>query len=273
VIKWEGFAQLVVEWKSQFYLTNNTATYEIPRPLLDTLVGNTNAALHSPVMHNVLKNVAKVMDRCDFVGRGVVRCFITTISAATTTATTALINAALCGADCYCLMKNDPSQILFPVEVRGRWTLGDAQLWDPTSCSSQQISAVTQLYNYMVVAGCIYGVITSYDAWWFAYRTADGDFYISKAYSKDSIYPSVLECIAYLCSKGPAKCDQPPFVKSDIVLPRLTRKRSGEYEDGDENTNSKRWKGGDKDDENDYNDKTEGSNEFNNELGDTFSPR
>jgi hypothetical protein len=271
VIEWKGFGQAVIEWRRGFYRTNHTALYAIPDLVSSVRVANDNESLHFPVLYNVLDNVAKVMTHCEFVGEGGVRSamaasMITATAASLTTATStsaAPINAGLWNADAYCMVGDDPSQIIFPVEVRGRWTFGNA-LWDPTLCTSNQISATTELYNYMVVAESRYGIITSYDVWWFAYRTADGDFYISAAYLNNSTDPSIMECVAYLCSKGRVQCNRPPSAKTDMVLQSVNGICSGDFEDENKKPNSKRWKDGNKDDDNGS------TNELNNQIGDTF---
>lgn len=280
VSQWLGFGQEVVEWKNDFYLTNNSAQHTVPSQVNDVLVTGENATLHYPVLHNVFNNVAKVMTDIKFVGEHGVSSILSG-STTTTTSTTCTITpkvpdkAGLCSADSYCLVRDEgPLQILFPVEIKGRWTLRNNSLWNSTSCSSHENSATTQLYNYMVAVETKFGIITSYDVWWFAYRTSEGDFYISEAYAKDSNNPSIMECVAYLCSKGPVKCDKPPFNTTEMSLRSGKGKRSGGFDDEDENKNSKRCKRGNKDgdddDEDAGNDKEASSNEYSNQLSNTF---
>jgi predicted Ser/Thr protein kinase len=103
-----------------------------------------------------------------------------------------------------------PKDYLFPVEVKGKWTLKFIELSDNTTLNQYEISAIEQIYKYMVNSERKYGVLTSYDTWWFTYRSQNGDHYISEPFSKDMRDPSAQECLAFLCSKDIKRCNKPP---------------------------------------------------------------
>lgn len=57
---------------------------------------------------------------------------------------------------------------------------------------------VRQLYGQMVVDKCRYGVLHTYEYWFFCMRTDAGHFHISQGYAKEAESPSVLQALVTL---------------------------------------------------------------------------
>lgn len=77
---------------------------------------------------------------------------------------------------------------------------------------------VRQLYGQMVADHCRYGVLHTYEYWFFCKRTKAGSFHISKGFDKKAKSPSVMQCVMTLLQRSDFR------LRDSLVHPQSARK-------------------------------------------------
>jgi hypothetical protein len=117
-------------------------------------------------------------------------------------------NTSCIGEPDHLLTRNGKIVAIF--EGKGKWSLPDGDLFGTYGTSRACASAVNQLYHYMRLNHCKYGILSTYEHTWFVYRSQQCSFcagpdYHETLYVSDGVpytdrAPNVMQCLSYFNS-------------------------------------------------------------------------
>jgi hypothetical protein len=109
------------------------------------------------------------------------------------------------------------NRLILVIELKCPWVIGnDLDLVNAKYKKTQHI--IAQLNGYLSLNNMTYGVLSTYNHWWFFKRDTDNELFISKCYPHDSKSPTILQCMYFMIKLGRERPQELPITTREVKV-------------------------------------------------------